>query len=241
MFGASQGGNRAFGAARVAGRLALGLFVCGLFACVSSGKYARLAKERDALRDQVAGLEQEKQGLASSLDQNQDQISEMKGTYDGLLAELQQEVAAGQVQIQKVRDGIRLNLSQDILFPTGSAELDAQGRDVLARVAEQLAKAHHQVEVEGHTDNVPIGGALARTYPSNWELAGARAGSVVRLLEEKGVDRERLTAVSFGEIRPVASNDDADGRAKNRRIEIKLRPEQGEALPASLDPEANAS
>ena len=241
MIGESQAGNRIVAAARAAGRLALALLALGLVACVSSGKYERLASERDALRRQVADLESDKQGLASQLGEHRGELSEMKGTYDGLLAELQHEVAAGQVQIQRLRDGIRLNLSQDILFPTGSAQLDEQGRDVLTRVAEQLAKARHEVEVEGHTDNVPIRGALAQVYPSNWELAGARAGSVVRLLEEKGVDRDRLAAVSFGEMHPVASNDDAEGRAKNRRIEIKLRPEQGETLPASMDLDANPS
>jgi chemotaxis protein MotB len=189
----------------------------------------------------MATLEREKQGLATSVDEHKDQMSEMKGTYDGLLAELKNEVAAGQVQIERLRDGIRVNLAQDILFATGSAELDGQGRDVLTRVSEQLAKVRHRVEVEGHTDNVPIRGALAHTYPSNWELAGARAASVVRLFQEKGVDQELLTAVSFGEIHPVASNADAEGRAKNRRIEIRLLPEADETLPAEIDTGLNPS
>jgi chemotaxis protein MotB len=239
MMGGIHGRHRAFGGAAV--RLGFALLLGGLVACVSSGKYQKVSEERDALRKELAGIENEKQGLASRLGEHEDRLSEMKGTYDGLLAELQNEVNAGQVQIQRLRDGIRVNLSQDILFPTGSAELDEQGRDVLTRVSEQLAKAQHLIEVEGHTDNLPIRGALAQTYPTNWELAGARAARVVRLFEEKGVDKDRLTAVSFGEMHPVASNDDSDGRAKNRRIEIKLLPKQGETLPASLDAGSNAS
>jgi chemotaxis protein MotB len=223
-------------------RLALALVLTGTLACVSSGKYESLAAERDAvaaeretLEGRVAELEGEREELAQRLSASTGEISEMRGTYDALLTELEQEVAAGQIQIQKLKDGIRMNLSQDILFPTGSAELDAQGRDVLTRVSEQLASSSYRVEVEGHTDNLPIRGALAKTYPTNWELAGARAARVVRLFEQKGVDRERMVAVSFGELRPVASNDDEQGRARNRRIEIRLLPDQGGTVPAAPD------
>jgi chemotaxis protein MotB len=239
--------NRVFRAARLAAGAVPALLLAGAVGCVSSGKYEKLAKERDALAQRLADAENERQTLESAgrdleenLTKQQDEFSSMRGTYDALLAELEQEVAAGQIQIQRLRDGIRVNLSQDILFATGSAELDAQGRDVLTRVSEQLAKAGHRVEVEGHTDDVKIGGALARTYPSNWELAGARAARVVRLFEEKGLDRDRMAAVSFGEMRPVASNADAEGRSKNRRIEIRLLPHEGATLPAALDDAATA-
>jgi chemotaxis protein MotB len=228
-------------AARRAAGLAPALLLGGLVGCVSSGKYEKLATERDALRERLAEVESEKHSLesarmdlAANLNRRQDELSTMRGTYDGLLAELQEEVAAGQVQIQRLRDGIRVNLAQDILFPTGSAELDAQGRDVLTRVSGQLAKAGHRIEVEGHTDDVPIGGALARTFPTNWELAGARAARVVRLFEEQGVDRSTMAAVSFGEMRPVASNGDDGGRARNRRIEIRLLPQEAGSVPAAI-------
>jgi chemotaxis protein MotB len=228
--------------ARAAASLVPALLLAGLAGCVSSGKYQKLAAERDALAQQLAeaesekrGLESERQDLAASLEERRDELSSMRGTYDALLAELEGEVAAGQVQIQRLRDGIHVNLSQDILFATGSAELDAQGRDVLTRVSGQLAKAGHRVEVEGHTDDVPIGGALARTYPTNWELAGARAARVVRLFEEQGVDRATMAAVSFGEMRPLASNADAEGRARNRRIEIRLLPgDEPTSMPAKI-------
>jgi len=232
-------GSRMLRAARAAAGLAPALLLA-LAGCVSSGKYEKLAAERDALRERLADVENEKLSLentrldlTTSLSQQKDELSSMRGTYDALLSELQDEVASGKVQIERLRDGIRVNLAQDILFPTGSAELDAQGRDVLTRVSSELAKGGHRIEVEGHTDNVPIKGALLRTYPSNWELAGARAASVVRLFEEKGVNRDGMAAVSFGEMRPVASNDDPEGRAKNRRIEIRLLP-QTQSMPASI-------
>jgi chemotaxis protein MotB len=245
MLRAIPTGTAALRAARAGLRLCPALLWLGLAACVSSGRYDELAAERDSLSRRLADLESEKASLESeranleaSLHERKGEISEMRGTYDALLAELEQEVAAGQVQIEQLREGIRLNLAQDILFPTGSAELDEQGRDVIGRVSEQLATSNYRIEVEGHTDGMPIKGSLARTYPSNWELAGARAARVVRLFEEKGVDRRSLAAVSFGEMRPVASNGDEGGRAKNRRIEIRLLPQEGATMPAALDPSA---
>jgi chemotaxis protein MotB len=111
-----------------------------------------------------------------------------------------------------------------VLFASGSAELDGKGRDVLVKVATQLKKLEDTIQVRGHTDDRPIGGALAQRYPTNWELAAARAARVVRLLEERGVSSKRLAAVSLGPNDPVAPNDSAANRARNRRIEILLIP-----------------
>jgi chemotaxis protein MotB len=91
-------------------------------------------------------------------------------------------------------------------------------------LAGRLANVMQLIEVHGHTDSIPTQGALAERYPSNWELAAARASSVVRILVEGGVPAERLVAVSHGASLPVAPNDTPEGRARNRRIEIQLRP-----------------
>jgi chemotaxis protein MotB len=104
---------------------------------------------------------------------------------------------------------------------------------VLTKVSTELAKTPHRVEVLGHTDDVPISSRLKNTYPTNWELAGARAASVVRLFEENGLPGDRLSAVSRGEFDPRASNEDAEGRARNRRIEIRLIPTRSDAMPAA--------
>jgi chemotaxis protein MotB len=133
-----------------------------------------------------------------------------------------------------LRDGLRVNLSEEILFATGSAELGEKGRDVLLKVSAELEKVPYEIEVGGHTDNVPIRGRLASLYPTNWELAGARATRVVRLLEEAGIANNRLLGVSYGETNPVASNDTPEGRAQNRRIEILMRPiERTESTPGT--------
>jgi chemotaxis protein MotB len=92
-------------------------------------------------------------------------------------------------------------------------------------VAEVIGQVEDKaIRVEGHTDNVKVGGALARAFPSNWELSAARAINVARYLQRLGVDPALLSAAAYGEHRPVSENDTAEGRTKNRRIEIVLVP-----------------
>lgn len=198
-----------------------------------------LRETRTALSRDVEQLQKSKDLLTQHLRKRESevaQLSQLKGTYSGLVSELEAEVAAGQIQIEQLRDGIRLNLPQDILFPSGSATLDPRGAAVLRKVAGKLHAQDHRIEVQGHTDNVRLSGALASRYGTNWELAAARASSVVRLFEGEKLDPHRLTAISFGEWAPVASNDDAEGRARNRRIEIRLIPLQGPDLAKGAAP-----
>lgn len=185
---------------------------------------AELTQLRDQLKDELASRE-------SELAKRQAEMHEMRQTYDGLVSDLQTQVAEGQVQIEQLRDGLRVKLSQSILFPTGSADLGPEGAKVLGKVAARLAKLPNRIEVDGFTDDVPIAGALQQRYPSNWELAGARAARVVRILQEKGVPADRLDAVSHGETEPVAPNDTPAHRAQNRRIEIRLVPLSSEESP----------
>ncbi len=184
--------------------------------CVSSGKYGELEKERDALAA-------ERSALASELETVRAENEEMKRTYGELVRELQAEVEAGQITIHEIVDGIRLGVSDDLLFGSGATTLDAKATSLLGRVAQQIADEDAIVFVEGHTDNVQVGRSLKARYPTNWELAGARAALVVRALSEGGVDPQRLRAVSRGPFAPVAPNDTAENRARNRRTEIILR------------------
>ncbi|MEN8182546.1 MAG: OmpA family protein [Myxococcota bacterium] len=163
------------------------------------------------------------------------ELQQMRGSYEGLIEDLESEVQAGQIQIERLRDGLRLNLSNEILFASGSAALNEGGREVLSRVAARLTELRDRVEVQGHTDDVPI---ARGPFKSNWELAGARAAGVVRWLESQGVGPKRLSGVSFGEFHPVAPNDSPEGRARNRRIEVRLLPDRapsGEAPPADRE------
>jgi len=183
-----------------------------------------LATEKTVLESKVATLKTQEEELGSKLREREEEARKLQETYDGLVADLKKEVNAGQIEVKQLRDGLRVNVSQDILFDSGSAALDENGTSVLGKVATQLKKSPHQILVIGHTDNKPIGPALVKQYPTNWELAGARAASVVRLFAESGLSDKRLRAVSVADTQPVASNKTEEGRARNRRIEIRLRP-----------------
>jgi len=183
-----------------------------------------LEAERTDLQAKLAELKQQEESLGSKLEDREAESKKQKAIYDGLVSDLKKEVQSGQVQVQQLRDGLRVNVAQDILFDSGSAELDKNGQVVLTKVATQLKKSPNQILVIGHTDNKPVSVALAKQYPSNWELGGARASSVVRLFSQSGLPDKRMLAVSMADVKPVASNASVEGRAKNRRIEIRLRP-----------------
>ena len=193
-------------------------------------QHEKLRAERDALAEYTRALERQLESVNSSRDEltaqlavTEVQVAELRGTYNRLIGELEAEVVSGQIEIQQLVDGIRLAVSDELLFPSGSAELERAGRDVLIRVAKQIGGEQAIVAVEGHTDNVRIGPSLRKRYTSNWELAAARAAGVVRLLNENGLAGESLRAVSRGPFAPIASNDTLKGRARNRRTEIILR------------------
>jgi len=173
-----------------------------------------LATEKTNLEAKVATLQTQREELGSKLGEREEEARKLQETYDGLVANLKKELETGQVEVKQLRDGLRVNVAQDILFDSGSAALDKNGIEVLQRVAAQLKKSSHK----------PIGPALVKQYPTNWELAGARAASVVRLFDSSGLPARRLIAVSMADVQPVASNKTAEGRARNRRIEIRLRP-----------------
>ena len=220
--------------------LAAGIIIAGgaSTACVSTNRLAQAEQEREslelrnsaletekaALQEKLAHLETQESTLDAKLREREEEARKLQETYDGLVKSLQKEMKSGQIEVEQLRDGLRVNVAQDILFDSGSAALDKSGRSVLGRVAIELKKSPHQVLVSGHSDNKPIGPALAKQYPSNWELAGARAASVVRLFAKSGLSSKRMRAVSVADTQPVKSNKTEEGRAKNRRIEIRLRP-----------------
>jgi chemotaxis protein MotB len=118
-------------------------------------------------------------------------------------------------------------LSTDLYFESGQATLNPEGIARLAQVAARLKGAfvNHIIRVEGYTDSNPIGERLRVLYPSNWELAAARAAAVVRHLQQAHqIDGSRFEVVGFGEYRPLASNAAAEGRQQNRRVRIAVLP-----------------
>ncbi len=146
---------------------------------------------------------------------------------ESLEASLRAEINADQVKIEQLENGIRVRLSDALLYRSGSVELHENGRAALDKVTGQLADMAaqgNQIDVAGNTDDTPIGPALAGRYRTNWELAAERATVVVRYLQERGVDPTKLEAISNGQYHPVAPNDSAAGRAQNRRTDLLIRP-----------------
>jgi chemotaxis protein MotB len=130
------------------------------------------------------------------------------------------------IEVTPTHQGIRLSFENQIIFDFGKANINPAGYTMLNQISKALQKVPKRVRVEGHTDNIPI--QTAR-FPSNWELSVARAVNVVKYFAEVGnIDPHRLSAVGYGESRPVVANDTASNQAKNRRVEILLITEDKE-------------
>jgi len=124
------------------------------------------------------------------------------------------------VRVTYTRKGARLAFDDYLLFEFGKASIRPNGLPILGKLADVIQSTPYRARVEGHTDNVPI---HTRQFPSNWELSIARAVNVVKYLAEvKKIDPSRLSAVGYGESRPVGPNNSRANRAKNRRVEIVL-------------------
>ena len=135
-----------------------------------------------------------------------------------LEAALADAIAAGRLEIVQDARGLVLSLHDDAVFETGRADVTTPARDIVGRIAATLQPLSHDVRIEGHTDDVPI-----RTvrYESNWELSTARASAVVAfLIEQAGLQPERLSAAGYGEFHPRVANDTAANRMRNRRVDI---------------------
>jgi chemotaxis protein MotB len=154
----------------------------------------------------------------------EERLAEVQGTYDELVGKLEEEIQRGEVKISELKGKLTVNVVDKILFDSGQAALKPAGIRVLQQIGDILkSAADKDIQVEGHTDNVPIRGTLTQVYPSNWELSTARANTVLHFLQDKtDIPGERLSAVGYGEYRPIASNSTPEGRALNRRIQIVL-------------------
>jgi chemotaxis protein MotB len=157
-----------------------------------------------------------------------------KSDYEALQAQNQQlqsetasqsqQIAAQQQQIARLQGAIKYTVNSDLLFPSGGWHMSAAGKQIIARLAKQLAPTQeNKLVINGYTDNAPIGPGLKREgVTSNEELSQKRAEDVMQYLISQGVKPDLVSAKGWGEASPVAPNDSAAGRAKNRRVEITL-------------------
>jgi chemotaxis protein MotB len=191
---------------------------------------ARMRLEHENLATQLNSTQSSEEQCLSELSRAQTQLDAVtrenearQAIYDQMMGQLRAMVDAGQLDVRIDHDRIVLAMPNDVLFASGSAQLSPEGRQSVIRVAGVLAGIHdRRFQVEGHTDDVPI---RSGNYRNNWELSTARALSVVDLLMASGVSPENLSAAGYGQWAPRASNETADGRAENRRIEIVVLPD----------------
>lgn len=147
-------------------------------------------------------------------------LAELEKVYEQARDFLRAAGLADEIQLRMEKRGIVIVLPEHITFDTGRAELKEEVLPVLDIIAGFVAKIPNQIIVEGHTDSVPINTFL---FPSNWELSVTRAVSVARYLaEERGLEPRRFVATGYGEYHPIADNDTAEGRARNRRVNIVI-------------------
>ena len=194
-----------------------------------------LADCQGRFNEKKVQLSQEMEELQVSLEESQSTIEKQSQVIRDLHAtkirienSLKEQIEAKEIKLEEIEGKLKVTLVDKILFDTGKVEITKKGKEVLLELADTLRENKDQnVVVEGHTDDVPMGLGLIEKYPTNWELSAARAIGVVRFLQEKGwLEPKRLSATGYSYYKPVASNDTAEGRRQNRRIEIILVPER---------------
>lgn len=158
------------------------------------------------------------------IDELAQQLDDLAQAKKLLEERLGQEITDKQVKLQMMEKGLVITVVGDLVFDSGKAKIRQEAYPLLDKVATVLKDnmAGFTIGIEGYTDNVPI---RHSGWKSNWELSTARSLSVLHfLVNEKGISPERLSAIGFGEYRPVASNDTREGRKLNRRVEIVIQP-----------------
>ncbi len=176
----------------------------------------------------TAAAEAAMQANGANAEQQQAEAEEQKESNkkaeiaeDELKVALRQQIGQGLVAVDRQEDKVIITVGAGGAFPSGSAELTESARQLMEEIAGVNESGSGEITVSGHTDDVPL--IFGSQFRDNWDLAAARASSVVQALEDTGkVPAGRMQAVSFGESQPVATNDTARGRATNRRIEIEI-------------------
>lgn len=143
-------------------------------------------------------------------------LDKLKSDINKLISESE----TSSIRMEENERGITIRILEDIVFPSGSAELKSTSRIVLKKVARIIKKLPNDIRVEGHTDNVPINSS---DFPSNWHLSVARAlNTAYYLINEEGVNPDKVSIVGYAEYKPIESNDTPSGRASNRRVDIVI-------------------
>jgi chemotaxis protein MotB len=175
--------------------------------------------ENQSLKNQVSNLEKQNSESEKVI---QEKKQKAEFSEDQLRVALKQEIGKGLAEVQREKDRVVVTVGSAGAFSSGSAKLTKQARAIMQKIAKVSGKGAGQVNVSGHTDDVPL--IFGGQFRDNWDLAAARASSVVQELSKaKTIPSEKLKAISFGETKPLEQNDTREGREKNRRIEIEIK------------------
>ena len=181
-------------------------------------KLVSTTKDKGQLKANLDELNKALEEMKTRREQQQKLIQEFKD----LTEKFQTLTDSGALSVRIEGGKMMVSLGSDVLFASGSANLSDEGKKTILEIGKRLTEIPHKnYQVEGHTDNLPIKTAL---FKSNWELASARAISVLKNLTEGGLEVTRISAASFADTHPVADNENPETRAKNRRIEIVVVP-----------------
>ncbi|WP_413560837.1 OmpA family protein [Bdellovibrio sp. HCB209] len=198
-----------------------------------TGEKQALTSEKQQLEQKLIVVTKDRGQLKTSLDEMKQAMAEMRARqaeerkrlkeFEDLTARFKKLTDAGTLSVKIIEGKMVVSLGSDVLFGSGSAKLSAAGLESIKEVTAQLKAIPGKVyQVEGHTDNLPIATAA---FPSNWELASARALNVTRAMVDAGMLPARVSAASFGDTQPIQANDTAEGKAANRRIAIVVVPD----------------
>ena len=211
------------------------LLIMGL---VSSGCSVVIQKRLSSDVQKIKQLQKELAQKEYEMKIKQSELEELRKIKALLEQRLKEEIANHDVRLDLTNRGVVITLTSDILFDSGKADIKPEAYPILDKVAYILKDkiSDRNVGIEGHTDNQPI---KYSGWKSNWELSLARAVNVLHYLEKKGVPPQRLTAIGYGEYRPIADNDSPEGRRRNRRVEIVILPELKKVQPEKTPIQGN--
>ncbi|HSG06157.1 MAG TPA: flagellar motor protein MotB, partial [Nitrospiria bacterium] len=194
------------------------------------GGMRELREENALLQSEVARLQQVQDDYTQEMDEirrlsdseKEKMRSDMDEMQRRMTENLNDQINRNEALVQQLQGLTVIEIGEAALFPSGSADLSRKGTKIIQEMSDVLSQyGGFHVRVEGHTDSRPIGESLKKTFPSNWELSTARATNVIKyMVYAMKLDPARLQAVGYAQFRPIASNDTAAGRAKNRRIRM---------------------
>jgi chemotaxis protein MotB len=205
------------------------------------------AQQSSIKPEDLAALKAENQSLSNQIDTLNTQISNLQAqisnsnqmpvqstveiTNTTLISSLQEQLSSNETMLSNLEESLEVTLVTNIFFDEGSDVIKPEGKSALDSVIGMLNSQQGKIiRVEGYTDYIPIASKHQWKFPSNWELSTARADAVVRYLVDKGVKPELIKASGYSKFNPIASNDTAEGRAQNRRIEVELITDDSRAV-----------